>query len=303
MNKYLRKFNSKEEYKEYLQGEGYGSDPQVSIINDKVKYLKINYADKYLTFEALEDTTFSLTIQENSVDVIYIAYSLDNGENWIIIENPNTESSRWLETTTIITPEVQSGCCVMWKAQITYLYPFSNYDLYPCVFSSNGKFNISGNILSLHYGDDFRGNLHKTVPGQYPFAGLFKSSLVVSAANLALYDSSPRGLFNSLFRQCPYLVEGPLLPQTVLNEMSYYQMFGACPNLSIVKAPFFNRGFTTYWCMLGFLSNTSAYVDKPIIYLNKALLEDENWVNDYKRIKIPAKWAIVYVDPEEENFL
>ena len=68
-------------------------------------------ADKYLTFTALEDTTFKLTIGSAVSESILssISYSTDNGKTW------NTTNNVDSETVTITTPTINTGNKVLWK--------------------------------------------------------------------------------------------------------------------------------------------------------------------------------------------
>ena len=87
----------------------------------------------YLAFTALEDGTFAFG---NNIN-----YSLDNGKTWTELA-ANTS-----------TPTIASGSKIMWKAELT---PTTNGI---GTFSSTGRFDAEGDILSLHYGDDFEGKI------------------------------------------------------------------------------------------------------------------------------------------------
>ena len=89
----------------------------------------------YITFEALEDGTFSFTKNGTGDD---IQYSKDNGATWTALASGETVS-------------VVSGNKVMWKSTIT---PGTNGI---GTFSTSNKFNVYGNIMSLLYGDDYKG--------------------------------------------------------------------------------------------------------------------------------------------------
>ena len=90
-----------------------------------------DYSKDYLTFEALEDTTFKFT--RNALE-----YSVDDGSTWV--ELPASTN----------TPTVASGDKIMFKKSNSKSIG---------TFSSTGKFNVSGNIMSLLYGDDFDGQI------------------------------------------------------------------------------------------------------------------------------------------------
>lgn len=99
-------------------------------------------------------------------------------------------------------------------------------------FSSTGKFNVSGNVLSLISNTDFKTkyNLNK----DYQFAGLFYNAInLISARNLILQATSlTRWCYEYMFNGCTSLIYGPkLLPALSLNEDCYKCMFKNCTNL------------------------------------------------------------------------
>ena len=126
-------------------------------------------SEQYLTFIPLEDCAFS--IQNNFDNSETILYSLDEGLNWNILKFKTS------------TPKVTSGNKILWKGKLSYVN-----DRGIGWFSSTGKFNIKGNIMSLLYGDDFIGKTEfpKNTPGEFPFCLLFVNTDVVDASKLVL---------------------------------------------------------------------------------------------------------------------
>ena len=103
-----------------------------------------------------------------------------------------------------------------------------------CVIS--GGTTVYGNVMSLLYGDDFKGKT--TLPGQYTnFYSLFKGSSIVDAGNLCLpitdlsEENVVTGVYESMFENCTALVVPPELPATSLGRLSYANMFKGCSSL------------------------------------------------------------------------
>ena len=84
--KSLRLFETGSQY-ETAQGVGF-EYPTVSYVidPDAVHYMTLRdkYKREYLTFEALDDGTFTLNIPSNinSTYMTSVSYSTDNGETW-----------------------------------------------------------------------------------------------------------------------------------------------------------------------------------------------------------------------------
>lgn len=93
-----------------------------------------DYSKRYLTFEAIEDSKFFFSTNA-------LQYSLNNGSTWTTLA-ANT-----------YTPTVNAGSKILWKQ--TGLTPSSSSGI--GTFSATGNFNVSGNIMSLYYGDSFVG--------------------------------------------------------------------------------------------------------------------------------------------------
>lgn len=96
------------------------------------------YAEAYLTFVALEDGTFQLSTNT-------ISYSLDNGETWTELA-ANTAS-----------PTITAGNKIMWKGE---LIPSSGAGV--GIFSATGNFDVQGNVMSLLFGDNYKGQTDLT---------------------------------------------------------------------------------------------------------------------------------------------
>lgn len=219
--KYINLFDTQAEYdatKKYY--------PNVSYIEatDEVVYQEIDpdyYLKQYLTFEALETGTFTLVVPA-AVDSTYmtsISYSTDNGTTWVDTTIGNTAQ-------TIITPTIAQGEKVLWKGigKQTCKYPYNT------VFNNTIMFNVSGNIMSLLYGDNFIGQTSFASGSEQNFERLFYSNnKIKSAENLILPATTlAPSCYNSMFEHCIGLKYSPALPATTLAAGCYANMFNTC---------------------------------------------------------------------------
>ena len=169
----------------------------------------------YLTFTALEDGEFSLQIKGSGNDV---QYSKDSGTTWTTLASGETVS-------------VVTGDNVQWKGSVkpSAIYGFGT-------FASTAKFNVSGNIMSLTYGDDFIGQTELT--GNNYFKALFSGCAnLVEADRMSLPATTLKyQCYNEMFNGCTSLTKAPsILPATTLVDSCYYSMFKGCSKLT--KAP------------------------------------------------------------------
>lgn len=188
-----------------------GSSPVSSIYlgSNKIWPSAHDYSKDYLTFTALEDTTF--TFSKNSLQ-----YSLDDGSTWTTLA-ANTN-----------TPTITAGNKIIWKQ--TGLTPSS-----PGIgtFSAKGKFEASGNIMSLYYGDEFDGENDLTGKN-YAFYRLFNNNTMLSnVKNLILPATTLADhCYSDMFASCSSLTTAPELPATTLTAFCYDSMFSSCSSLT-----------------------------------------------------------------------
>ena len=175
----------------------------------------------HLTFTALEAGTFTLTVTADTNNLTYLEYSLDNGASWTRTTNDGS-------TITITTPTVQAGEKVVWRGSGSRLCD-NNSTNYPS-FSSTGRFNASGSIMSLLYVDD----VENPTAQANSFRELFRNcTTIVTAPELpALYIG--QNAYSGLFKDCTALTTSPELPFTTVDYAGCYHMFYGCT--SLIKA-------------------------------------------------------------------
>lgn len=202
--------------------------------NDVCKLTENPYVGEYLTFTALSNTTF--TFSNNSLQ-----YSTNNGSTWTTLA-ANTAS-----------PTVTTGNKILWKQ--TGLTPVTDTGI--GYFSSTGNFEVSGNIMSLHYGDNFIGQID-LIGKDYAFYNLFYNcTKLISAQNLVLPALTlSRECYTFMFRYCSSLVIVPkILPATKLANNCYSYMFSGCT--SLIKAPELPAITLTAGCYQGMFGSCS----------------------------------------------
>ena len=200
-----------------------------------------DYSLDYLTFEALEPTTFTFT--ENALQ-----YSLDNGSTWITL------------TVNTASPQLVTGNKILWKQ--TGLTPDSTNGI--GTFSATGNFKAYGNIMSLYYGDDFVGKANLTGK-DYAFYQLFyQNANLTDAANLILPATTlSTYCYNNMFRSCTSLTTAPVLPATTLAESCYRSMFNSCTSLT--TAPELPATILQRYCYGWMFENCTSLTTAPYL--------------------------------------
>ena len=210
----LKLFNEHSEYTEFVQTDDF-TRPNVSycIEEDEVHYNPIihpDYSKEYLTFIALENCTFSFYRNP-------IQYSLDEGNTWSTLQSEEN------------SPTVLAGEKILWKMSGT-----DPGTTGIGTFSSTGRFDVSGNIMSLVNGDDF---YDTSIIQSYQFYSLFYyCEYLVHAENLILPSSNiPQYGYMSMFGDCSSLISTPKLTMTTVGNYGCAAMFSRCT--SLINAP------------------------------------------------------------------
>lgn len=222
----------------------------------------------YLTFEAIESGTFTLTIP-SSVPVSYlsyISYSLDGGHTWTKTDNVNSTEI------VITTPTIAAGDTVMWKGvgirmnDLTTATPTGG-----AKFSSTGTFNVYGELLSLLKGDNFMTQRTVESTTGFIFIGLFYQSKVVDASYLIFPDNTviPARIAQGMFKECTDLIYGPRQicseNTTQLKGRAFIEMFYGCT--SMISGPEHIYGATgDLGCCQYMFKNCSSLTTAPVLH-------------------------------------
>ena len=236
MGKYLKKFGTHTDYESFTQtGDFIKPNVSLCVQENEVHYNPWTWAEEYLTTVALENGTISFNIWKSmGTDMITsISYSTDGGETWTTTNNVNNK-----EENLVIDVDVEEGDKVMWKgeAQQTGYYDVAEDATYSSFFSSDCEFDAQGNVMSLLYGDDFKG---ETTIEDYAFCSLFydcnevKNCNIVNANNLSLPATTlTQSCYSYMFLNCTSLTTAPALPATTLADSCYSSMFQGCTSLT-----------------------------------------------------------------------
>lgn len=228
MLKYIKQFAN---HTAYQSAESNLDKPNVTLCTqeNEIHYNPFHdYSKDYLTFVALEDTQFKLSKND-------IYYSLDNGNNW----------TQLLKNT--YTPIIQSGNKIIFKAELVPASSTQFFNFGIGTFSSTGRYEAEGNIMSLLYGNNFNGQI--SLSGKkYAFTYLFqKSSNLVNAINLVLPATTlSQECYSLMFEGCTSLLKAPVLPALTLYSGCYTAMFENCTSLNYIKAMFTDHPGRTY---------------------------------------------------------
>ena len=215
--KYLKLFDLDADYQVFIEGEEFVT-PNLSGTKDaRIVYynpnpIPIDYSTQYLTFTSLED---GMTVSFNKHSTSgTLNYSIDEGKTWTELTN--------------ITPSINNGKKIMFKGDLT---PYSTNGI--GTYSATKNFDVSGNAMSLLYGDDFVGQTDLTGKN-YAFGDLFDGcTTVVNAKDLSLPATTLANYcYRSMFEDCTSLTSVPELPATTLANYCYYRMFKGCTSLT-----------------------------------------------------------------------
>ena len=181
----------------------------------------IDYSKEYLTIKSLADNnTITWTFTGSTPMQNYIYWS-KNGTSW-------TSAIASTANTPVSLATLNKGEKMYLKGEnVTYALNTSRYSR----FNSDYEFNVSGNIMSLIYGDNFIGQT--TLSSSYNFVNIFKGSKVVDASNLILPATTlTSSCYNGMFSGCTSLTTAPVLPATTLASSCYSNMLRGCTSLT-----------------------------------------------------------------------
>lgn len=252
----------------------------------------------YLKFTTVDDNGSTYAFSNAGLE-----YSIDGGE-WTTLA-ANTD-----------TPNVPNGSNIRFRGNLT---PNGSEGIGR--FSSSGKFDAEGELITLLYGEYYVGQTGKFA--NYMFRQMFTLTKIVNAYNLVIPYNS--GSYNYscyyMFNACSELAVAPkeLKGDTYVSNYSFYQMFGNCTKLT--KTPIIWYTFPAYDAMNRMFvgdallsevylmqTHNDNHVDNlrsdgwlrgvaatGTLYVNQNL----TWVDTIKRSEhtIPAGWTIVKVDP------
>ena len=242
--KYLKKFNNHTDYTEYMSDNPLLPNVSYCVQQDEVHFTPEppapphDYADDYFTVEAVTAGTLKMTFSVSTgEDNTY--YSFDDGATW----------SRWSDIPNTKQLTLAQGDKVLFKkAENDYTRPH--------ITAGTAQINVSGNIMSWIYGDNFANQLTLTRNAvlQNMFDG---NTTLISAENLVLPATTLSNLcYSYMFQGCTNLTTAPELPALTLTQSCYANMFDGCSSLTYVKMS--ATDVTAASCVLNWMRNVSA---------------------------------------------
>lgn len=203
------------------------------------------YDTQYVTLEILSAGTiefsarFNMDHQTTNNKISTLMYSLNGGDWNLTFKDAYADYVTGYTYDSAIT--VNQGDIVRLRGYYTSRetfygqYGYSEAFAYsPSLHGSTAKFNVSGNALSLLYGDDFRSRTVLTGETR-AFAHLFEETCVVDARELVI----PGGLLSpwamlDMFFNCQYLTTSPIIPEQteVSGGTAYVELFCDCVSLT-----------------------------------------------------------------------
>jgi len=194
----------------------------MGILNNSRHYL--GQRGQYLTFTAEEDETvvnFILGSYITRTNIEYLSYSTNGGITWTKTTIPTQRTSLTIPVT------INAGKSVIWKGEGTNVSANSGASKFSCTKPCS----LSGNIMSLLYGDDFSDKT--TIPSTYAFYGIFNSAKITTAHELELPATTmTANCYENMFNSCTLLTTAPKLPATTLANSCYNHMFYKCSSLT-----------------------------------------------------------------------
>lgn len=224
-----------------------------------------DYSTEYLTIESLEDG--------NQIGIV------DSGRPSISI---STDKQTW----TTVTPDAAPTYFITLNTGEKVYIKGSNNAYYSDswstqgYFTSTGQFNVSGNIMSLIYADDFKNKTTLSSSNSSAFMYLFyNTNKLISAEHLVLPATTlSDNCYAHMFKGCSSLTTAPSLPATSLADHCYANMFDGCSSLT--TAPELPAITLSDWCYYFMFADCSSlnYI-KMLATDVSAILCLEWWVN------------------------
>ena len=191
-------------------------------------------------------------IGEMPLDLPYLRFTPITDANFSFSGNGlkySINGSTWLDLIADTPITVASGSYVMFKGSNLTPSPSNGIG----TFSSTGNFNISGNIMSLHFDDDFP-NQTSLSGKKFAFRSLFRNNTCVKdCTNLVMPATTlSNECYRHMFSGCTGLsaVSSTLLPANTLSSHCYASMFEKCSSLTTPpQLPAMNLASYCYYTM------------------------------------------------------
>ena len=212
-----------------------------TVVNDGEDILD----SEYFTIEALEDG-LTVSLSRNACE-----YRIDDG-SWISLAKDTATSS------------INTGQQIQFKIDNPTIS--SSYGI--GTFTISNKCNVSGNIMSLLYGDDFI-DKNDLTDKDYAFYNLFRNcTKIVDASELILPATTlANNCYHYMFYGCTSLTTAPELPATTLASSCYSNMFSNCTSLT--TAPELHATTLASYCYRYMFKDCTSLTSAPELLATK----------------------------------
>lgn len=209
-------------FEDLYQVTGYEEYSPVSKEDNMESFARIFFGNenygRYLTFEILQNGYIQWynTIPEVNKQIEY-----------------RRNKSEWITCDCGTTINVQMNDILEFRGSHSSYMDIESDEA--CYFTSNCRFNVKGNIMSLIYSDDFM--FKDTLTDEDCFTSLFYNcDKLISAENLIFPATTLTNYcYFNMFRGCTSLTTAPTLPAATLANYCYAHMFYECTSLNYIK--------------------------------------------------------------------
>lgn len=202
----------------------------------------LGYEAEYLTLTALEDN-FMFIIFNDRQDITY-QYSTDKQEWYDMLPSSYATEAESDEVPGVLNPSIAINAGESFYIKVkepvdpTILQNAFNDDDFLGVgeIDTSTYCAVSGNVMSMLFGDDFVGK--KDLTGYYcAFARMFAGNEYMCDARYLVLPATTLeiGCYIAMFGGCYLIVAAPELPAPTLTEACYLAMFDECTGLRYIK--------------------------------------------------------------------
>ena len=202
-----------------------------------VEEVEVDEHQEYLTFKFFDSGSLYWQDSHAAATSRTISYSLDKGQTWNIVTSSfsgsGTKIADVAENTVVWVKGTNDSYCRVVGGVYYYQH-----------FHSTANYELSGNIMSLIYGDNFQGQTRFPENSSFNLCSIFYDPTASSNKNAQLEEVDglvlpatilTESCYESMFQNCTKLTSAPELPATAGVTNCYKNMYNGCSNLNTVK--------------------------------------------------------------------
>lgn len=227
--------------------------------------------EQYLTFTFNEAGALYWTDRHETQTSRTIEYSLNDGP-WTSVTSAYSGSGTTLHRGTLIANVTNRDKIRVRGVNNTYCRYVAGGWYYQ-FFHSTASYSLSGNIMSLIYGEDFKNKTAFPAGSTYNYSCMFYDMIGINGNNNTQLEdvdglvmpatTLTESCYESMFQGCTNLVSAPFLPATTGATNCYKNMYNGCSNLTTVKSSLVSpsASYTDGW-LSGVASTGSFFYSK-----------------------------------------